>query len=65
MRCDVLMKKASRKFQDSENFQQGDYFLRFKEVFCKISRNYIHNQRNSAELKKLSRDHVDSFEHER
>ena len=65
MRCDVLVKKESRKFQGSENFQRGDCSLGFKEVFCKISRNYIHKQRNSAELKKLSRDHVDRFEHER
>ena len=65
MHCDVLVKIESRKFQDSENFQQGDCSLGFKEVFCKISRNYIYKQRNSAELKKLSRDHVERFEHER
>ena len=52
MRCDVLVKKESRKFQGSENFQRGDYSLGSKEVFCKISRNYIYKQRNSAELKK-------------
>ena len=54
VRCDVLVKKKSRKFQGSENYQRGDCSLGFKEVFCKISRNYIHKQRNSAELKKLS-----------
>ena len=54
MRCYVLVKKESRKFQDSENFQRSDCSLGFKEVFCKISRNYIHKQRNSAEFKKLS-----------
>ena len=46
VRCDVLVKKESRKFQDSENFQRGHCSLRFKEVFCKISRNYFHKQRN-------------------
>ena len=65
VRCDVLVKKESRKFQDSENFQRGDCSLEFKEVFCKISRNYIYKRRNSAELKKLSRDHVERFQHER
>ena len=53
VRCDVLVKKESRKFQYSENFQQGDCSLGIKELFCKISRNYIHKQRNSAELKKI------------
>ena len=52
VRCDVLVKKESRKFQDSENFQRGNCSLGFKEVFCKLSRNYIHKQKNSAELKK-------------
>ena len=65
MRCDVLVKKESRKFQESENFQRGDCSLGFKKVLCKISSNYINKQRNSAELKKLSRDHVERFEHER
>ena len=63
--CDVLVKKESRKFQDFENFHRVDCSLGFKDVFCKISRNYIYKQRNSAELKKLSRDHVERFEHER
>ena len=64
VRCDVLVKKESRKFQGSENFLRRDCHLGFKEVFCKILRNYIYRQRNSAELKKLSRDHVERFEHD-
>ena len=32
--------------------ERGDCSLGFKEVFCKLSRNYIHKQTNSAELKK-------------
>ena len=55
----------TRKFRGSENFQPGDCSLGFKEVFCKFAHNYIHKQRKSVDLKKLSRDHVERFEHER